>query len=124
MITEKFNETLKHEGVVSLVTWTAAEANVTNTWNSYLHITEDERILLPAAGLKSTEADLAINNRIKMTLGSRDVEGRDGYQGIGFKIEGTAKFITEGEEFDMMFEKFPFIRAVLEVEIEKLTQLL
>lgn len=124
MITQKFNEVLEHEGVVSIVTWTEKEANVTNTWNSYLHITEDERILLPAAGLKSTEADLAINDRVKVTLGSRDVEGRDGYQGTGFKIEGTAKFITEGSEFDMMFEKFPFIRAALEITIEELTQLL
>ncbi len=124
MITPKFKEVLKHEGVVSIVTWTKEEANVTNTWNSYLQITDDERILLPAAGLMSTEADIAINNRVKVTLGSRDVEGRDGYQGTGFKIEGTAKFITEGPDFDMMFEKFPFIRAALEITIEDLKQLL
>ncbi len=94
MFTEKFLEVLKYEGVVSIVTWTEKEANVTNTWNSYLELTEDGRILLPAAGLKSTEADLQVNDRVKVTLGSREVEGRDGYQGTGFKIEGTAKFIT------------------------------
>ncbi len=59
-----------------------------------------------------------------MTLGSRDVEGRDGYQGTGFKLEGTAKFLTEGEDFEMMFEKYPFIRAALEITVEESTQLL
>lgn len=124
MFTEKFLEVLNHEGVVSIVTWTEKEANVTNTWNSYLVLTEDNRILLPAAGLKSSEADIAVNPKVKVTLGSREVEGRDGYQGTGFKIEGTANFLTEGEEFDKMFEKYPFIRAALEIKVEKLTQLL
>lgn len=124
MFTEKFLEVLKHEGVVSIVTWTEKEANVTNTWNSYLVLTEDNRILLPAAGLKSSEADIAVNPNVKLTLGSREVEGRDGYQGTGFKIEGTANFLTEGEEFNMMYEKYPFIRAAIEIKVEKLTQLL
>lgn len=124
MFTEKFLEVLNYEGVVSIVTWTEKEANVTNTWNSYLELTTDGRILLPAAGLKSTESDLQVNDKVKVTLGSREVEGRDGYQGTGFKIEGTAKFITEGSDFDMMFEKFPFIRAALEITVEDLKQLL
>lgn len=124
MFTEKFLEVLNHEGVVSIVTWTEKEANVTNTWNSYLVLTGDNRILLPAAGLKSSEADIAVNPKVKVTLGSREVEGRDGYQGTGFKIEGTANFLTEGEEFEMMFEKYPFIRAALEIKVENLTQLL
>ena len=52
---EKFFEVLNHEGVVSIVSWGNEEANVTNTWNSYLVI-KDDRILLPAAGMHSTEA--------------------------------------------------------------------
>ncbi len=123
MFTNKFFEVLNHEGVVSIVTWTEAGANVTNTWNSYLVI-KDNKILLPAAGLKSSQADIEINPKVKVTLGSRDVEGRDGYQGTGFKLEGTAKFLTEGEDFEMMFEKYPFIRAALEITVEESTQLL
>ena len=53
---EKFFEVLKHEGVVSIVSWRNGEANIVNTWNSYLVI-KDDRILLPAAGMHSTEAD-------------------------------------------------------------------
>ena len=32
---EKFFEVLKHEGVVSIVSWGNSEANIVNTWNSY-----------------------------------------------------------------------------------------
>lgn len=124
MFTDKFMEVLKHEGVVSLVTWNEKEANVTNTWNSYLVLTDDNRILIPAAGLKSTEADIAKDNRIKVTLGAKEVEGFNGYEGTGFKIEGTAEFLTEGEEFELMFKKYPFIRSALAVTVEELKQLL
>lgn len=58
MLTEKFYEVLDHEGVVSIVSWTEEEAHVTWTWNSFIEVTEDERILIPAAGMKSTEADI------------------------------------------------------------------
>jgi len=48
----KFYEVLKFEGVVSVTSWAEGEAHVANTWNFYLVITEDERILIPAAGFQ------------------------------------------------------------------------
>lgn len=120
---EKFFEVLNHEGVVSIVSWGNGEANITNTWNSYLVI-KDDRILLPAAGMNSTEADVKVNNKVKVTLGARDVMGFNNYQGTGFLIIGTAKFVESGEEFDMMKEKFPFLRKVLEIKVESAKQLL
>ncbi|MCY7008917.1 pyridoxamine 5'-phosphate oxidase family protein [Fusobacterium simiae] len=120
---EKFFEVLNHEGVVSIVSWRNGEANVTNTWNSYLVI-KDDRILLPAAGMNSTEADVNVNNKVKVTLGSKDVIGFNNYQGTGFLIVGIAKFVESGEEFDMMKEKYPFLRKVLEIKAESAKQLL
>lgn len=79
MISEKFYEVLKHEGVVSIISW-SNEAHVTCTWNSYLNITKDERILIPAAGMHSTENDVKVNNLVKVTLGAREVVGRNNYQ--------------------------------------------
>ena len=106
---EKFFEVLKHEGVVSIVSWGNGEANIVNTWNSYLVI-KDDRILLPAAGMNSTEADVKVNNKVKVTL--------------GFLIKGTANFIESGKDFDMMKEKYPFLRKVLEIKVESVKQLL
>ena len=124
MLTEKFYEVLQHEGVVSIVSWGADEAHVTCTWNSYLVVTEDKKILIPAAGMHSTEGDVKQNNKVKITLGSRDVMGRNNYQGTGFEIVGTAKFIESGSEFDMMKEKFPFLSRVLEITVLSAKQLL
>ncbi len=124
MLTEKFYEVLKHEGVVSIVSWTPAQANVTCSWNSYLVVTEDERILIPAAGMHSTENDTKINNKVKLALGAREVMGFNNYQGTGFGIHGTAKFLTTGSDFDMMKKKYPFLTRVLEITVTSSKQLL
>lgn len=124
MFTEKFYEVLNHEGVVSITSWGEEEPHVTNTWNSYLVVTEDERILIPAAGLRSTEKDVNINNRVKVTFGSKEVLGFNDYQGTGFLVEGTARFIDSGLEFEMMREKFPFANRVLEITAISAKQLL
>ncbi len=75
-------------------------------------------------GMNSTEADVAVNNKVKVTFGAREVEGFNNYQGTGFLINGTASFIESGEEFDMMKEKFPFLRKVLEIKVNSSKQLL
>lgn len=124
MLTEKFHDVLNHEGVVSVVTWTPDEPHITNTWNSYLTVTDNERILIPAAGFTHAEADLAQNNQVLFTAGAREVEGRDGYQGTGFRLTGTARFIDNGPEFDQVKAKYPFIRKVLEITPSSAKQLL
>ena len=87
-------------------------------------VIKDDRILLPAAGMNSTEADVKVNNKVKLTLGSKEVEGFNNYQGTEFLIKGSANFIETGEDFDMMKEKYPFLRKVLEVKVESAKQLL
>lgn len=123
MLSEKFYEVLKYEGVVSIVSWGNGDANITNTWNSYL-VAKDNKIMLPAAGMNSTEKDVNVNNRVKVTLGAREVMGYNNYQGTGFLIEGTAEFVESGEDYEMMKEKFPFLRKVLEISVVSAKQLL
>ncbi|WP_295238383.1 pyridoxamine 5'-phosphate oxidase family protein [Veillonella sp.] len=123
MLPEKFFEVLKYEGVVSITTWSDNEAHVTNTWNSYLKI-KDDTLLIPAAGMTSTEADIKKNNCVIITLGAREVQGFNGYQGTGFRLEGTADFIANGPIYDEMFAEFPFLKRVLAVKIESAKQLL
>lgn len=123
VLPEKFYEVLKYEGVVSIVSWSNGGANVTNTWNSYLEIVNN-KILIPAAGMHSTENDVKINNIVKLTLGSKEVEGRNGYQGTGFLIEGEASFFYEGDYFNLMKSKFSFISRVIVVTVKSCKQLL
>lgn len=123
MLTENFYEVINHEGVVSIVSWGKDEPHIVNTWNSYLNVTSDERILIPAAGMRRTQNNIEQNNRVKVTLGSKEVMGYS-YPGTGFLIEGTAKYVESGSEFDMMKEKFPFLSRVLEITVTSAKQTL
>jgi len=122
-LSDKFLEVLEHEGVVSITSW-GVEVHVANTWNSYLVVTDDERILIPAYALRKTEKNVDVNNKVKITLGSKDVVGYNDYQGTGFLVDGTARYISEGEEYDMMKEKFSFLTRVLEITVESAKQML
>ena len=123
MFTEKFLEVLNNEGVVSIVTCANNEAHVSNTWNSYLTLVEENKILIPAAAMINTENNININPNVKLTLGSHEVMGYR-YMGTGFLLTGTAKFLKDGENFKMMREKFPFLTRVLEVTVNSFKQTL
>ncbi|WP_291636200.1 pyridoxamine 5'-phosphate oxidase family protein [Clostridium sp.] len=116
MLNEKLLEVISYEGVVAIVSCSNNESHVVNTWNSYVVATEDGRLLMPAAGMIKTQKNVEQNNEVKVTLGSKEVMGYRA-MGTGFLIEGTAKFIKSGSEFDMMKEKFSFLSRVLEITV-------
>ena len=122
-LSAKFLEVLQHEGVVAIMSW-GVEPHLVNTWNSYLVVTEDERILIPAYGFRKTQKNVEVNSTVKITLGSKDVLGYKDYPGTGFLITGTAKYIESGEEFEMMKNKFDWLNRVFEVTVDKAKQML
>jgi hypothetical protein len=127
MFTEKFLEALKYEGAVGITSWGAGqEPHATGTWISYLHLTEDGRLLAPAGGMVHLEADIAVNNKVLALLAVREVEGFNGYHGIAFRLTATGRLFgaEEGVEYELMKKKHPWIRGVLELKPEKLEQLL
>jgi len=124
MLNEKFMEVLKKEGVVSIVSWGIDEPHVVNTWNSFSEVTSDERILIPAYAMRKTEKNINQNNKVKIALGSKEVMGYKDYQGTGFVIEGTAKYLQAGSEFDMMKEKYSFLTRVLEITVTSAKQMI
>lgn len=125
MINEKLVEVISHpsDGVVAIVTNGKDEPHVVNTWNSYIYVTNDDKLLIPVGGMNRTEKNIADNNNVWLTIGNREVQGKM-YKGTGFSIKGTAKFLKNGTEFEMIKEKYNWIRAVLEVTIEKAVQTL
>ncbi len=122
-LSDKFYDVLKHEGVVSIVSW-GIEPHLVNTWNSFVVVTEDERLLIPAYGFRKTEKNVNVNNKIKLAIGSKNVLGYKDYPGTGFIVEGTARYIESGEEYDMMKQRFDFLKRVFEVTVEKAKQML
>ena len=122
-LSEKFLSVLKHEGVVTVMSW-GVEPHIVNTWNSFIVVTDDERLLIPAYGFRKTERNVNVNNKVKLALGSREVLGYKDYQGTGFIVTGTARYISSGDEYDRMKEKFPFLTRVFEVTVEQAKQML
>lgn len=123
MIPEKLREVLKHDGVVAIATLGQDGPHMVNTWNSYIQITDDGRMLIPAGYMQRTEANIAFNSSVLITLGSSKVAGKIG-PGTGFLIKGTAAFITTGADFDVIKKKFVWARAALAVTIASATQTL
>lgn len=124
MLNEKLRIVLKEEGVVTIVTWTDSAPHIVNTWNSFMTLTEDERILIPAYAMRTTEKNLNINPSLKLAFGSKNVSGYNDYPGTGFVLEGTGRFIDSGSEFDMMKGKFSFLTRVLEITPSSAKQML
>jgi hypothetical protein len=121
MIPEKLQEIMKKDGVVAIATLGPDGPHMVNTWNSYLRISQDERLFIPAGYMNKTEANIAYNPNVLITLGSSKVEGLHG-AGAGFLIKGKARFVTSGPDFDFMKEKFSWLRATLAVTIESAIQ--
>lgn len=121
MLTDVFREVASKEGVVAIVSCAEGQAHVVNTWNSYLVMPDEVRLLIPAWKMRKTEANVLKNPKVLLTLGSKEVRGRMG-PGTGFLVEGTARFVKEGEEFDVMKAKFPFLTRVLEITVGSLKQ--
>jgi predicted pyridoxine 5'-phosphate oxidase superfamily flavin-nucleotide-binding protein len=121
MIPEKLLEIMKTDGVVAIATLGKDGPHMVNTWHSYVRVSSDERLFIPAGFMHKTEANITYNPNVLITLGSSKVKGLRG-PGAGFLIKGKAAFITSGPDFDFMKEKFSWLRATLAVTIESATQ--
>ena len=122
-IPETMLEVLKKDGVVAIATLGPDGPHMVNTWNSYIRVSEDGRLLIPAGYFHRTEANIAANNKVLVTLGSSKVRGLNG-AGTGFLVKGTATFVTSGPDFETMKARFAWARATLAIAIDSATQTL
>ncbi len=121
MIPKKVLEIMKQDGVVAIATLGKDGPHMVNTWNSYLRATEDGRLLIPAGYMHRTEANVAFNPEVLITLGSSKIKGLNG-PGTGFLIKGKAAFVTSGPDFDVLKANYKWLRATMVVTIESATQ--
>ena len=121
MIPDKLQNIMKQDGVVAIATLGSAGPHLVNTWNSYLKVSPEGRLLIPAGYMHRTEANITHNPNVLITLGSSKVLGIHG-MGAGFLIKVKARFEKSGPDFDLMKEKFGWVRATLAVTIETATQ--
>jgi predicted pyridoxine 5'-phosphate oxidase superfamily flavin-nucleotide-binding protein len=121
MIPEKLQEILKTDGVVAIATLGKDGPHMVNTWNSYIRISPEGRMLIPAGYMHKTEENIQHNPDVLITLGSSKVKGLHG-PGAGFLIKGKAAFVTSGPDYDLLKSKFSWLRATLAVTIDSATQ--
>lgn len=125
MIDEKLMEVLTSppDAALAIVTQGLNEPHVVNSWNSYVRVTNDGKLLIPVGGMVQTEKNIEKDNKVKLTITNREVQGKM-YKGTGFLISGTAGFAKEGQDFDTIKAAYPWARAALIVTIEKAKQTL
>lgn len=121
MIPEKLMEILKQDGIVAIATLGEDGPHLVNTWNSYIRVSAEGRLLIPAGYMQHTEANIAHNPEVLITLGSSKVQGLHG-PGAGFLIKGQAAFVTSGPDYDLLKSKFDWLRATLAVTPDCVTQ--
>ena len=125
MLNEKLMSILTHptDGAVSIVTYNDEGPHLVNTWNSYITVTSEGKLLIPAYGFLKTEKNLAKNSAVILSIASREIDGYNS-KGTGFLVTGTAQFLKAGEEFTKMKERFSWARAVLEITVATAKQTL
>lgn len=121
MIPEKLIEILKQDGAAAIATLGQNGPHLVNTWNSYIRVSDDGRLLIPAGYMHQTEANIAHNPQVMITVASSKVQGLHG-PGAGFLIKGNAAFITSGPDFDLLKAKFEWLRATVAVTPNEVTQ--
>lgn len=113
MLTDIFFDCIKHDGIVSVASaGKDGRAHIANTWNKYLIVTDDEKILIPCFGFIKTEKNVDDNPYIEVVIGSHEVQGKMG-MGTGCLLTGKAELFKEGQLFDAMKAKCSFANRVL-----------
>lgn len=126
MLNEKLSEILSHplDSAVSIMTNGEKAPHLVNTWNSYIEVTPDDKLLIPAYGFLRTEKNITEHcNEVTISIANREVAGYHA-KGTGVIVNGTARFIKSGEDYDRMKKRFDWLRAVMEVTVTSVKQTL
>lgn len=120
-VPQTLSDIMKQDGVAAIATLGSDGPHLVNTWNSYIKISPDGRLFIPAGYMHKTEANIAHNPNLLITMGSSKVKGLHG-AGAGFLIKGKAAFITSGPDYDFLKSKYSWLRATLAVTIDSAVQ--
>lgn len=122
ILNETFHACVAHPGIVSVASTSKENgAHIANTWNKYLIITEDEKIVIPCFGFHKTEKNVSENPVVEVVIGSHEVQGKMG-MGTGFLLRGKAEFVKEGPLYDQMHEQCNWASRVLIFTLESCKQ--
>lgn len=95
--------------------------HLVGTWGDYVRKLgpSTDTIIVPAGGYRQTEQNLGKDNRIKLLIASRQVQGASG-PGQACEISGTAELVTQGPTADLVRRSFPWARGALVITIKEI----
>ncbi len=117
----KCKDVLDRAEWVAIATAGTEGPHVAGTWGDYIRalgIGDDGTLLIPVGGYRTTEGNIASDNRIELLLATRQVQGGHG-PGKGCRIRGTGRIQTAGEWFEKTKRAFPWARGVLVVTADE-----
>jgi hypothetical protein len=91
------------------------------TWGDYvrkLGLVNDEMILVPVYGFRTSERNLLVDNRIELLCATKLVPSVQSL-GRGFRIKGKGHIETSGVRFAATKAAFSWARGVLVVTVEE-----
>lgn len=120
MVSDKLRSVMQKEGAVAIVAQGENFPHVVNTWHSFVTVNNDH-FIVPVGGMKTMEEILSHDEKVLVTVGSREVEGLHG-AGAGFLLVGNATIIVDGSECDGVKKNYPWARAMMKIMITNVTQ--
>lgn len=120
MVSDKLRSVMQNEGAVAIIAQGKVSPHVVNTWHSFVTVNSDN-FIIPVGGMTTMEEVLTHDNKVVVTVGSRDVEGLHG-AGAGFLLSGNATIVYDGEECILIKKSFPWARAMMKIMITNVTQ--
>jgi hypothetical protein len=106
---------------ISISTEGADGPHVAATWGDYVRkigFVNDETILVPLFGFRTTERNLLSDDRIELLCATKLVPSTFSL-GRGCRIRGKGHIETSGERFAATKEAFSWARGVLVVKVEE-----
>lgn len=123
-IEKKCREVIDKAEWIAIATSGTDGPHLAATWGEYvraLSTVNDEVLLVPVGGYLQTERNLAADNRIELLCGTRLVQGTHS-PGKGCRIRGRGHIQTSGQQFEATKGKFPWVRGVLVVMVEEVSE--
>ena len=118
---DTFLELLDATEFIAIVTNGSDGPHLVGTWGDYARRlgSNAATIVVPAGGYHQTEKNLARDNRIKLLIASRSVEGSTG-PGQAYQIDGTAALVTAGPTAEAVKQTFSWARGALVISVEEI----
>jgi len=113
-----YREVIEKSEWVAIVTAGPDGPHLAGCWTRYALAIgiEDDEIVFPAGGYKTTSENLRRDSRVQLLFAAGEVTRAQG-KGQGCTVQGTGQLQTSGPKFDKAKAQFPWARGALVIKV-------